>query len=98
MQRYGSQLRADVLLVPHHGSKTSSTEEFLQAVAPQHAVFQMGYRNRYHHPHPLVWQRYVEREISCWRNDQHGALTLDFAEQLQVSAYRQQQARYWFGR
>ncbi len=97
-QQYGSQLRADVLLAPHHGSKTSSTVEFLQVVAPRHAVFQLGYRNRYHHPHALVWARYAGRTIACWRTDQNGAITLDFGQQLHISGYRQQQTRYWYGR
>ncbi|MGK0668166.1 ComEC/Rec2 family competence protein, partial [Serratia marcescens] len=44
------QLRATVLLAPHHGSGTSSTAPFLEAVKPQLALFQVGYRNRYRHP------------------------------------------------
>jgi competence protein ComEC len=50
-------LRSEVLLVAHHGSRTSSTEPFLQAVAPTWAVVQVGQRNRYGHPHPDVLQR-----------------------------------------
>ena len=53
-------LGADLLLVPHHGSKTSSTVEFLAAVHPQTAVVQAGYRNRYGHPAPIVVQRYAD--------------------------------------
>jgi len=53
-------LQSDLLLVPHHGSKTSSTAAFLAAVHPQTAVVQAGYRNRYGHPAPLVVQRYQE--------------------------------------
>ena len=55
-----SALSADLLLVPHHGSKTSSTAEFLAAVHPQTAVVQAGYRNRYGHPAPMVVQRYAD--------------------------------------
>jgi competence protein ComEC len=51
-------LDADLLLVPHHGSKTSSSAEFLAAVHPQTAVVQAGYRNRYGHPAAPVVQRY----------------------------------------
>ena len=53
-------LGADVLLVPHHGSKTSSSAQFLAAVHPQTAVVQAGYRNRYGHPAPVVVQRYAD--------------------------------------
>jgi competence protein ComEC len=54
-----SALGADLLLVPHHGSKTSSTAEFLAAVHPETVVVQAGYRNRYGHPAPVVVQRYA---------------------------------------
>lgn len=55
------RLMADILLVPHHGSKTSSSGAFLDAISPQVAIFQVGYRNRYGHPHSQVWQRYMAR-------------------------------------
>lgn len=53
-----SALRADWLLVPHHGSRTSSTPAFLEAVGPRLALVQAGYRNRYGHPAPDVMARY----------------------------------------
>ncbi|MCM5678320.1 DNA internalization-related competence protein ComEC/Rec2 [Schlegelella sp. S2-27] len=56
-------LKADLLLAPHHGSKTSSTAGFLEAVAPRVAVFQAGYRNRFGHPAVQVLERYEERGI-----------------------------------
>jgi competence protein ComEC len=57
-------LRADVLLVPHHGSSTSSTPAFMDAVAPRVALVQAGYRNRFGHPAPEVAARYAERGIA----------------------------------
>lgn len=54
----GSPLRADLVLMPHHGSKTSSTAAWVQAVQPAVAIAQSGYRNRFGHPHPAVVQRY----------------------------------------
>jgi competence protein ComEC len=57
-------LRSDVLIVPHHGSKTSSSAPFLDAVHPALAVFQAGYRNRFGHPAPEVLDRYRERAIA----------------------------------
>jgi competence protein ComEC len=59
----GRDLRADVLLMPHHGSKTSSTPEFLDAVQPAGRAGQAGYRNRFGHPAPPVLARYRERGI-----------------------------------
>ena len=91
------RLRADVLLVPHHGSGTSSTMEFLTAVNPQVAVFQVGYRNRYQHPKKEVFERYGELRIRRLRTDQSGALTLDFGQAIRISSYRETHARYWYG-
>ncbi|MCZ2105715.1 MAG: DNA internalization-related competence protein ComEC/Rec2, partial [Burkholderiales bacterium] len=60
----GAPLAADVLVVPHHGSKTSSSDAFLDAVQPATALVQAGYRNRFGHPAPPVVQRYEERGIA----------------------------------
>ena len=54
----GAALQADVLLVPHHGSKTSSSDAFLDAVRPSLALVQAGYRNRFGHPAAPVLERY----------------------------------------
>ncbi|HKX39620.1 MAG TPA: DNA internalization-related competence protein ComEC/Rec2, partial [Burkholderiaceae bacterium] len=61
--RVPEALRSEVLIVPHHGSRTSSTAAFLDAVRPRVAVFQAGYRNRFGHPAPDVLERYRERGI-----------------------------------
>jgi competence protein ComEC len=91
------ELRADILMVPHHGSKTSSTEAFLDAVQPRHAIVQAAYRSRYGHPHPRVLERYAARGIQVWRSDAHGAITITLtaAQAPGVSASRQSPARYW---
>ncbi|MEV4782899.1 ComEC/Rec2 family competence protein [Burkholderia sp. LMU1-1-1.1] len=79
------------------GSGTSSTLEFLKAVDPQAAVFQVGYRNRYQHPKKEVFERYGELRIQRLRTDQSGALTLDFGQTIRISSYRETHARYWYG-
>jgi competence protein ComEC len=91
-------LRADVLLAPHHGSGTSSTLPFLQAVQPQIAVFQVGWRNRYHHPKKEVYARYGDLGITRLRTDDMGALLLDFGDGVRQEGWRQAHARYWYGR
>lgn len=98
VRRDRARLRADVLLVPHHGSGTSSTPEFLDAVHPRVAVFQVGHRNRYQHPKTEVYERYGELGIERLRTDQLGAVTIDFGPALQISAYREIHKRYWYGR
>ena len=66
-------LRSDVLVVPHHGSHTSSTDAFLAAVRPAVAVIQVGYRSRYGHPAPEVVARYAAHGIPVVRTDHCGA-------------------------
>jgi competence protein ComEC len=91
-------LQADVLLAPHHGSGTSSTPSFLQAVSPQIGIFQVGYRNRYRHPKAQVYARYGDLGIARLRTDELGALTLGFGVELQADGYRLTHPRYWYGR
>jgi competence protein ComEC len=92
------RLHADVLLAPHHGSGTSSTPAFLRAVAPSVGIFQVGYRNRYHHPKPQVYERYGELGVLRLRTDETGALALDIGATVGIGEYRREHARYWYGR
>jgi len=98
LARGAAELHADILLAPHHGSGTSSTPAFLAAVNPQAAVFQVGYRNRYHHPKPEIYARYGQLRIQRYRTDQLGALTLELGPDIAISSYRETHARYWYGR
>ena len=88
-------LQADLLLAPHHGSKTSSTEAFLDTVKPSIAIFQAGYRNRFNHPAPEVAQRYSDRNIKIIASPQCGAATWRSDSPLRVTCQRQLQQRYW---
>ncbi len=94
----GAELRADVLLVPHHGSKTSSTAAFLDAVQPAFAIAQAGYRNRFGHPAPPVLERYRERGIEVIDSPHCGAALWASARPGQVACQRQLQSRYWHHR
>jgi len=76
VQRAAGRLRADVLIVPHHGSRTSSTPAFVDAVQPRVAVVQAAYRSRFGHPAPAVEARYADRGIPFVRSDTCGAWTL----------------------
>jgi competence protein ComEC len=98
LRRDPAALRSDVLLVPHHGSKTSSTEPFLDSVKPLVAVFQVGYRNRFHHPHPTVYARYRLRGIELSRSDEDGAARIEVSSSVSLERFRQTHARYWMGR
>ncbi len=88
-------LRADVLLVPHHGSKTSSSEAFLDAVQPRQAWVQTGYRNRYGHPAPEVMLRYAGRGIVVHDAPHCGAITWRSDRPAQTVCARSGEMRYW---
>ena len=88
-------LRADFLLVPHHGSKTSSSAVFLDAVQPQLALAQAGYRNRFGHPVASVVARYQERGIRLVRSAQCGAATWQSLQPGEIACQRQEGLRYW---
>ncbi|HTS48332.1 MAG TPA: DNA internalization-related competence protein ComEC/Rec2 [Bryobacteraceae bacterium] len=72
----GEPVRADVLKVGHHGSNTSSTDPFLDAVAPVFAVISDGFANSFHHPHPQVLARLAAHRVGVFRTDQQGLITI----------------------
>lgn len=88
-------LASQVLLVPHHGSRTSSTAALLQAVAPRWAVVQAGYRSRFGHPAPEVLARYADQRIEVVRTDRCGAWKWQDGA---VECTREVRRRYWHWR
>lgn len=90
-------IESDVLIAPHHGSKTSSTHQFVQAVGARHVIFTVGYLNRFKHPKPLIVERFEDNGALTYRSDYQGALTIDFTKTnpIKISALRQSQPRYW---
>ena len=72
----GQTVAADLLKVPHHGSRTSSSDELLDAVRPRLAVMSLGWRNQFHFPAPEVVARYAARGIPTLRTDRDGAITI----------------------
>ena len=96
-QEGAAGLRSEVLLVPHHGSKTSSTPDFLKAVQPKVAVVQVGARNAYGHPHPKVMARYAAMGVPTVTTPACGAWRWQ-SSQPAVGAgqcWRDAQRRYW---
>jgi len=94
LSRDAAALRAAVLVVPHHGSRTSSTPAFVAAVAPQVAIFPVGYRNRFGHPHPAVVARYEQASADLRRTDCEGAVHVELAHGVSVRGYAENK-RYW---
>lgn len=97
--KVGADLRADVVLVPHHGSKTSSSPQFIQAVAPKLAVVSAGYRNRFHHPHSQILERYRDFDVNLLNTAEAGAIRVDFPrladKELIIFSYRKEHAHFW---
>ena len=93
----GDALKSDILIAPHHGSKTSSTADFVQAVAAKHIIFTTGYLNRFKHPKPEIEKRYEESGAVTYRSDYQGALTIDFtkASPIYIKSWRDLQHKYW---
>lgn len=89
---HGDALASDVLLVPHHGSKTSSSAAWLDAVRPALAVVQAGWRNRFGHPAPQVVARYAARGIALVQTTTCGAWTWDGETGV---CERDRRRRYW---
>jgi competence protein ComEC len=94
----GANLSADVLLVPHHGSKTSSSAAFLDAVQPAVALAQVGFRNRFGHPAPAVMQRYEARGIQVAESPRCGAAHWQSGAPQLVRCERDAAQRYWHHR
>ena len=92
---HGDALRSDMLLAPHHGSRTSSSPEFLDAVAPSVAVFQAGYRNRFGHPAADVLERYRQRGIAVVASPVCGAWQWSAGDPSTGRCLRQTERRYW---
>ena len=94
-----SALSADLVVVAHHGSDTSSSQRFVQRLGAQHAIAQVGYLNRFAHPHPLIKQRWLQAKANFWQTDRHGAiLARSTSAGLSVQPYSQLRQRYWHQR
>jgi len=87
-------LAADVLLVPHHGSRSSSSAEFLTAIAPAAAVIPVGYRNRFRHPNAEVLERLAG--LNLLRTDRDGAVIVKLTGgRFEAESERRRRRRYW---
>ncbi len=90
-------VNADVILAPHHGSKTSSSPAFVAAVRPRHVIYSAGWRHHFGHPHPAVKARWREQASRAWSTAEQGAISLHISADgaLSVFAQRLKNRRYW---
>jgi competence protein ComEC len=94
-----SSLKAEVLVAPHHGSKTSSSEPFIRAVQSEWVLYPVGYRNRYDFPRPVIAERYRRMSVHPLESYRSGAITLTLGNgPIVPSTYRQRAQRYWHSR
>jgi competence protein ComEC len=96
VETYGNNLKAKVLIAPHHGSKTSSITEFLQAVQPEYVLIPAGYRNQFGHPHRDVLRRYEQINAKWLNNADSGAISIRMKDSTWiVQTMRDTESRYW---
>ncbi|MCK9381797.1 MAG: DNA internalization-related competence protein ComEC/Rec2 [Sulfuritalea sp.] len=99
LERHSAGLRSAAMTVPHHGSRTSSTPEFIAAVAARDVIFPVGYRNHYGHPKQDVVARYVQSGARMHRTDFDGAVAVGLGSGGIVFRHeREERRRYWHAR
>ena len=92
--QYGDNLRTDILIAPHHGSKTSSSADFIAAVKPAFVFIPIGYLNRYSFPHPEVLKRYQAIHALVLDSAHSGAITVELGT-FPPESYRATHGKYW---
>ena len=87
----------DLLVAPHHGSKTSSTARFVQQLRPKQVVFSAGYQHQFGHPHRSVSKRYAAVGSRIWNTAEQGAITFEWllSGELKITAARRETQRWW---
>jgi competence protein ComEC len=94
-REHADKLPVALLVVPHHGSKTSSTDGFISAVSPNYAVFTVGYRNHFGHPKHEVVRRYAGSGAQLLRSDSDGAILVEMNAQGLQGRVTANHCRYW---
>ncbi len=96
VKNYANNLKANVLIAPHHGSKTSSTAGFLQAVQPDYVLISAGYRNQFGHPHTDILSRYENIKAKWLNSADSGAITISVNDNAwAVQSLRERESKYW---
>jgi competence protein ComEC len=84
----GDRIGSTVLLIPHHGSRSSSSSMFINRVHPDIGVISVGWKNRFQHPHPQILERYRQSGVKLYRTDRQGAVQfVTDGNNLRVSSY-----------
>ena len=97
LQNSGVNLAADVMLIPHHGSKTSSTKAFIRSVSPVIAISSSGYKNPYKHPAEVIVKRYRDNGAIVFDTSCSGQLSFTLNNEITINEFRKDQ-RYFYHR
>ncbi|MCF6287653.1 MAG: DNA internalization-related competence protein ComEC/Rec2 [Proteobacteria bacterium] len=96
LSQFPEKIKSDVLIVPHHGSKSSSSQNFIQGVSPKYAINSSGYANQFNHPHALIKQRYTQRGIKFYDTQSSGMITIDIGSNgVKVTSYLAENKHFW---
>ncbi len=96
VQNMREKIKADIILVPHHGSKTSSGDDFIRSVAAEVGFISAGYRNRFGFPKQDIMSRYESHGVKTFVSYKSGELSAKFAETgLIIEQYRSKTRRFW---
>lgn len=99
LSRDPSALASDAVVVPHHGSRSSSTAAFVRATGARDALFPVGNLNPFRHPHAMVENRWRDAGARIWRTDHDGAVRIEsHGDGLRITAQRARVQRYWHAR
>jgi len=91
------QLDADIIVAPHHGSKTSSSLAFIHAVSPRAVIFSTGFLNRWRMPHTSVLERYKLFNVTPYNTADQGMIRIEISDhRLEIQSYREHIKAYWF--
>ena len=91
LKHYSASIKADAILIPHHGSKTSSSRKFIDAISPKYAIVSYGFQNRYKFPHRQAIQVYESRKIPVYNTVDSGMISIRLPKankQLSIHSYR----------
>lgn len=88
-------LKADIMTIPHHGSKTSSSEEFIQAVSPKIAISSAGYKNPFKHPTEVVLKRYRKNSIKLLDTICSGQISFILDDNINIKEYRKDNKNFY---
>jgi competence protein ComEC len=96
--KYGDKLKSDILIIPHHGSGTSSSEQFITAVSPKYAIVSAGYSNSYGHPKSEILARYISNNVGIFNTIEHGTISFNLStigKTIEYNCYRIAKSNFW---